>query len=145
MSSRTFRNSRTKARPYPQVRAEETIAVYLLSSNDYAATRGRVKHNRFLPNKELKRSVYRVSGLTEPEIWEIGDIHVAEPQHKTALGRGELVAKAISQQGLEIVPETNPHPRHADVIGWPAEKDARLEIAQALARVATLKLKADTK
>jgi len=34
---------------------------------------------------------------------------------------------------LDVVPEMTHHPLHADIVGWPAEREKRIELAQMLA------------
>jgi hypothetical protein len=40
--------------------------------------------------------------------------------------------------GLTVEPDPTHHPRHANIIGWPEDKDQRTAKAQRLAAAATL-------
>ena len=84
-------------------------------------------------------SVYRTEGCQEQEIWEIGDEYVTKPhpKHLPVLARADLTAKHILNRGLQIVPHPDPHPRHADIEGWPKEEEMEMILVY-LASVATL-------
>jgi hypothetical protein len=74
-------------------------------------------------------SVYRTQGLTEVNIWQIGDDFVTKPhpKHLPVLGRADMSAGEIIAADLKIVPRPVPHPLHADIEGWPGE-DEQVEI-----------------
>jgi len=82
-------------------------------------------------------SVYRTDTVDEGEIWEIGRKYVAEPQGKTIRARGDLLAEVILHVGLEVVPDPKPHKLHANIVGWPNEKNEQRMIAVELANAAT--------
>ena len=97
--------------------------------------RREAKPSAFLPmfNEQSSRfetSTFRVAGLDEDAIWMLGDMHVASTQ-------GPLVASAmigehdVRSAGLAIDADDTP-PRHANIVGWPEEKDARKELAMLL-------------
>jgi hypothetical protein len=99
-----------------------------------------VKPGAFLPARDGATSVYRTRGLTEEEIWILGEAKVTGPTRKTLYGRGDLPVSAVHATGLRVDPDDSP-PRHAAIVGWPEEKDARLSLAQQLAAKASLKLR----
>jgi hypothetical protein len=88
-----------------------------------------------MPPSNLKLSVYRSSELHEDAIWELGNHHVAIPRHKPLVGRADLLASDVSDadRELKIEPDTTPHPRHANISGWPTQKDKQKLIAIKLA------------
>lgn len=92
-----------------------------------------------MPNPRGELSVFRVQGLGETEIWDIGRNYVSRPQGKTLRGRGEVTASLVQQQGLVVEADDIP-PRHANVLGWPLEKSARKLIAVELANQASLRI-----
>ena len=93
-----------------------------------------------MPNQNGEVSVYRTKDLTCQQINEIGQLHVAEIQNKKLLGRAEIVTSSILKQDLKIEADTEPHPRHANIIGWPTDKSKHKMIAIELAAEAQLHL-----
>jgi hypothetical protein len=99
-----------------------------------------IKQDAFMPPKDLEFSVTRHLGLTQEEIWKLGQAVVDEIAKKRAAtlhGRADLLAEITIQQNLRTVA----HPlegnaNHAHVIGWPSDKPAQKIIAQQLAAAA---------
>lgn len=120
----------------------EPLGRYLLSKGYFSIQNKRVKYSAFMPPPlDLHLSVFKTQGLTEDEIWTLGEEVVKKNQpSRTLYGRGEIILLNIKAVDLELVPDNKP-PRHANVIGWPQEKHARMLIAQELAAEAILKLK----
>ncbi|MDY7000562.1 MAG: hypothetical protein SVS15_02120 [Thermodesulfobacteriota bacterium] len=117
------------------------MARYLLERRNYFSIENkRVKPKAFMPARDLKLSVYRVEGLTDQELWEIGENSVAQPSGRTLHGSAEILASRVLEKDLNIDPDDIP-PRHANVIGWPQEKHEQKSVAQELAAVAVLKLR----
>jgi len=115
----------------------ESVARYILSKSHFSREEARVKHAAFMPPGNLRASVYRVSGLDADTIWMIGTEHVAQPRGRRLYGRGQLTVQAVVDTGLAVEPEEPPE-RHAVIIGWPADKDRQMELAQELAAAAQL-------
>lgn len=92
----------------------------------------------FLPQTDLRLSVFRIYDLSEAEIWRIWDRDVAK-DGAPVKGRADFIVGAARRQGLEVEPDSSP-PRHANVIGWPPaeQKDKQKAIAMELANEATL-------
>lgn len=118
----------------------ERITRYIMSTSQFSVKNSIVKHNAFMPPKNRKQSVYRTSALSEQKIWQIGNDCVAAPQEKNIYARGDLVALYIFKTGLKVVPDKKPHPKHADITGWPEEKHEQLMLAKVLAKKATLQI-----
>jgi hypothetical protein len=94
-----------------------------------------------MPNPNtLSASVFRVRDLSEEQIWNIGEDHVAEPRGKVLYGRADLNVNDVTSQGLKLDPDNNP-PRHANIVGWPPEKDRQLLLAQELAHASFLTIR----
>jgi len=99
-----------------------------------------VKFRAFLPPPdEVALSVSRLDGLSEADIWQLGDDHVAAAGARTIHARANFspeILPDIRANGstLSIVPD-EPPPRHANVIGWPPneQKGIRKVLAQQLA------------
>jgi len=134
-----------------EVLPEEKIARFILDSSHIGGQkeRRRVKPAEFLP-KDGKKSIYRIShpDLTEEEIWHIGEQHVLIPfreknkqPHKTMKGRADLEASYVYEQNLCFDPNGDPHPRHANIVGWPNEKPEQLLKAIKLAERAIVREK----
>ena len=117
----------------------ECLARFILQKKWYRADKT-IRHNAFMPNQNGEVSVYRTKDLTCQQINEIGHLHVAEIQNKKLLGRAEIVTSSILKQDLKVEPEPRPHPRHANIVEWPADKSEHKMIAIELAAEAQLHL-----
>jgi len=93
-----------------------------------------------MPPGDLKLSVFQTKNLSEKNIWDIGERHVAQPRKKTLYGRGDVTVASVQKIGLKIDPDNEP-PRHAGIIGWPEGKSEQKSLAQELAEQASLRLK----
>jgi len=85
----------------------------------------------FTPNKNGETSVFRIYGITDKEIWDIGDYEVASKQNRPIHGRADIIASKIFLHELNVIP-SEPPKRHADITGWPEEskqKQIALELA----------------
>ncbi|HNV88904.1 MAG TPA: hypothetical protein PKL53_08085 [Methylotenera sp.] len=106
------------------VNSDEIISRFYFNKKNFRSDNS-VRHNEFMPPKNGRMSVYRVSGLVDKEIWEIGKIYVEPERGSPIVGRGDLDAAKIYDCGLAINPTEVPHPRHANIEGWElnTEKD----------------------
>lgn len=102
-----------------------------------------VKSGTYLPAPNGETSVYLTSGVSEEKIWNIGREYVAKPRERTLHARGDVTVVAIVKTGLKVVPDTGPHPRHANITGWPPEKDERKMLAVEIADASKLMLPPD--
>jgi hypothetical protein len=91
-----------------------------------------VKYAAFLPDKNGETSVFRTSGITNNEIWEIGDCEVSIKRGKPILERADIGTNNVISKDLEVVPREPPS-RHANIIGWPDERSKQKIIAMELA------------
>ncbi|MDQ3174318.1 MAG: hypothetical protein M3Q91_11530 [Acidobacteriota bacterium] len=90
--------------------------------------------------KEGQVSVFRVDRLTAVQIWRIGD-EIAEERNRTLYARGDIQARQVTRNGLDILSE-EPPPRHANIVGWPENDKPRQKLmALQIAALATLVLK----
>ena len=125
-----------------RISPSEPISRFIFS-REHVKT-GRVSSAAFVPSmKTLDVSVYRTSGCGERRIWLLGDLFVAAKRkdNRGILGRADLASQLIFNEGLVIIPETSPHPRHANVTNWPSDKPQQKIKAMALATGATLRLR----
>lgn len=116
------------------VSSSETISRFVLSRRWIRAD-NTVRHIAFTPNKNGETSIFRISGISDNEVWNIGEREVGMKQNKPILGRADITASIILSNHLEIVP-SEPPVRHADITGWPEEKDQQKDIALELAEKA---------
>lgn len=116
----------------------EPLARYLTSSNHFSRIKNRVKPGAFLPPSNLRFSVFRIRNFSESKIWQVGIRYVTKSR-KTLHGRAELGVQAVESVDLDVVRTCYP-PRHAEILGWPIEKDHQKSIALDLAELSTLKL-----
>jgi len=123
-----------------EVSAEEPITRFARHSSQYSQVADRVYHSLFLPPNSLRLSVFRISDRSKAEVWHVGDTVVGRDRF-TPLARADLLASDIRNANLGIEAEPTPHPRHADIVGWPAEKAERIDAAKTLATRAKLVLR----
>ncbi|MBI5056132.1 MAG: hypothetical protein HZB61_05920 [Nitrospirae bacterium] len=123
-----------------QVLPEEDLTRYILHKNHFSALHNRVKYAAFLPAPNGETSVFRISNLSDNEIWETGDKEVAQKRGIPLFGRADILASQILRRRLRIVPDDKPQ-RHANIIGWPEEKSEQKLIAIELAYNARLYIK----
>ena len=133
-----FRGSARKSPHQDNVAASEQIARYILSKKHFSVTNRTVKYGAYLPAPNGEASVYRISNISEKEIWDIGQEYVAGPSKRTLRARGDTAAAVITKTGLEFVPETTPHPLHANIANWPLQKDEQKMLAVEMANQAKL-------
>lgn len=116
----------------------ETISRFVLERSKCKTAAGKLRWNGFIPNKNGQTSVYRIDELPEATIWDIGNKFVLaeysgpEAQEKRLVGRGDLSVQAIFDQKLSVSPDPVPHPRHANIVGWPEDKEDKVEMAKEL-------------
>ncbi len=84
-----------------------------------------------------------IDGFQETEIWDVGDI-IGRVRDKTALARADLPKSVALDVGLTVELAPGPHPLHADVGGWPPDKDKQKLIAIELCVKSTLSLRPAT-
>jgi hypothetical protein len=78
---------------------------------------------------DRKTSVFRVVDLSEEAVWTL-HTHIAT--NRALKGRADLFAAAAYKNGLDVE-ASEPPAKHADIIGWPLERDKVMLIAKELA------------
>ncbi|OHB75844.1 MAG: hypothetical protein A2Z34_05445 [Planctomycetes bacterium RBG_16_59_8] len=119
----------------------ERITRFVLYHGHFKKETGRVRPEAYTPSRKLKDiSVYRTHRTSETDIWSIGEAYVSSlrKDRKPVLARADLSAATITGVGLSVVPHPYPHPRHANVTGWPDDQSERKMKAVELANAATL-------
>ncbi len=130
---------------WDRVDGGELIARFLTDERDeFNPTTMQVKRGAFRPPHSLRYSVFRISNdaldgkIPDRETWGLARQHV-EPTRGKVLARAELSAADVVGLGLQVEPDGTPHPRHANIVGWPS-KDEQMKLRQALATKARLVL-----
>jgi hypothetical protein len=81
-----------------------------------------------------------IDGLQEEETWRIGD-EVGKDRGKTAVARANLAKSSVVSLGLSVDLSPGVHQNHADIGGWPREKDKQKLIALDLCAESDLRLR----
>ena len=131
-----------KPEPSAVVGRDERLSRYVFFSRHLKLKQGSVSPEVFTPPKNRKFSIYRTDNCSEQNIWELADRYVTphRPDHRVSKGRADMKAEVAFAQHLKVVPYPRPHPRHANIVGWPDEPGHALELLKAteLANRATL-------
>lgn len=100
----------------------EPLTRFLIPQKHYSSSKREIKAAAFFPPyRKPEISVYRIHELLDYAVWSIGDDYVA-PHFPKANGRfsarADLFTSAVRKQRLNVVPDTEPHERHANIVGW---------------------------
>lgn len=119
------------------IASNEILARYITSSRWFRRQDQTVKQDAFIPPESpLELSVTRHLNLSENEIWNIGR-EIATGQERNLHGRADVEASYVTAQSLNVVPHpVLNNPNHANIVGWPPDKDARKMRALEIARMA---------
>lgn len=118
-------------------RPGEVVARFIFHRNQFDAQASRVKPRALEPaSGDSTTSVFRVIRLAERSIWGLARRYI-EPTRGPTLGRADFIVSAAQRLGLDVR-ASEPPPRHTVLSNWPAEKHARMSLAQRLAAEATL-------
>ncbi|MCK4304150.1 MAG: hypothetical protein KAY24_07915 [Candidatus Eisenbacteria sp.] len=113
----------------------EKLARFLTSRNHYSPKNKAVKARAFLPPND-KLSVFCVGDMPYSKIVTLGsNINLSDTRRLH--GHAIIVERHVSDTGLAVHRDDSPF-RHANILGWPPEKDKRMDIAQELAAAADL-------
>ncbi len=123
----------------PPVSDDERLARFILFRNRIRSDQT-VKPDAFIPHPYPNLSVTRHLGLTESELWEIGQ-EVADSRPATLYGRADVRGSTFTRQSLTLSPTAKPR-NHVNVGGWPSDKPSQKIIAQQIAAVAAFVPKA---
>ncbi len=135
--------------PPSQIDPEERISRFIFNKSRFRKGNGRILPEAFMPTNpmpdrpERETSVYRTENCNESEVWWLGEEFVTKlhTQKLPILARCDLKLKEILLTELEVVPAVHPHNRHANIVGWPEEKECQKMKAVMLADKAQLVVK----
>ncbi len=122
------------------IQSSESVARFIMQKTYFRPSTQTVRHNAFMPNREGQTSVYRIIGLDDPEIFEIGRRFVADKMNKPLLGHADIEVLKILEKDLRVISDPDPHPRHANIVDWPEDPEKNRLIAIELADEAELHL-----
>jgi hypothetical protein len=116
----------------------QQISRYYFSKKDLRLD-NTFKHNIFEPPKSIPElSVYITDNLTNSEIWNIGDQHVAPLRGKPILGAAQIRSCDVVDIGLSILQDGVPHHLHANIIGWKGNTEDRVIALKLAAKASAL-------
>jgi hypothetical protein len=93
-----------------------------------------IRRQAFMPPKNGELSVTRKAGLTEEQIWAVGE-QARGGRDESLKGRADLLAGIFAGQGLRVeAAPTGENPRHANVVKWPEGERERRDIADRVAQ-----------
>jgi hypothetical protein len=115
-----------------QVSADEVIARHFVHDKEMRRGKELPDYTAFMPNKNLRTSVYRCTGLDDATIRAIGVSHVA-PLRGALKGHCCKAAQDFLDEGLSFDADGKPHERHANVVGWSDDRAANRIKAKKLA------------
>lgn len=103
------------------IQNNESITRFLVAG-DIRSLDGTIKPRAFTPptgTSEL--SVYRILGLNSTTIWRIGKFLVERYRKRPIIGRADITVRIIEETvpALYLKRTYVPHPRHANIKGFP--------------------------
>ncbi|MEI9475244.1 MAG: hypothetical protein WCO26_01520 [Deltaproteobacteria bacterium] len=114
----------------------EDLSRFILEKKQIRAD-NTLRHTVFMPNRNGETSVFRISGISENQIWEIA-VQVSRIRNKELFGRADIPVLDVLSKKLQLI-INEPPKRHANIIGWPDDPSTKLSIAQELAAEATFR------
>jgi hypothetical protein len=132
-----LRTGRSLKKPSLVIEPQDPLARFFHQRNHFSPQKKLVHRKAFIPSKELTTSVFHIVGMPQDEVAEAGTEFVKEGHGTPCYGWARFLAAAVDPVGLRI-DYNNVPPRHADLIGWPKEKEEQISIAQELAARSTL-------
>ena len=118
---------------------QEWISRFLFSDHHFVRSSGRVKHHAFSPrNGEV--SVFRIDDLPAHEIFRLGRQIAGSGRIDELKARADLKTIEVRSAKLDVASAPRIHQRHANIVGWPGEKERIRALTMELARHARLRL-----
>lgn len=120
----------------------EKLTRFIRYGSHFSDVTNRVRPDAFLPHKnEVDISVFRISELTEDEVWKIGQKYV-QTEQRPVKARADISASGIYESNLEVIPSEPPQ-RHANITPLPVDnsptnRKVRRSLATKLANLSKL-------
>ena len=106
------------------VSPDEKLTRFIRYGDHFSEVTNRVKHHAFLPKKnEVDLSVFRISGLSDTDVWTLGREH-AQGEGKPIKARADLLASNVYENNLKVIADGQGHERHATITPFPIEIEA---------------------
>ena len=117
---------------------DEKLTRFISSKSGFSIAKKEVSYRAFIPPSKNPQelSVYRISTLTEIEIWEIGRKYVQGRNEIKA--RADFLAEIVYENNLIVIADTQVHKLHANIMPLPIDKEDRDEILRELALASEL-------
>lgn len=120
----------------PPVEQTELLSRYVMQSGHFRSDHT-IKPNLFIPHPHQELSVTRHRDATEKELWSVGT-NVADQQQRTLYGKAVILTSDCIVASLQVVAKPlHNNPNHADIEGWPSQKEDQKLIALKLAASAS--------
>lgn len=124
----------------PDVELDEVVARYVLDKKLIFAKEKTAKPRLFYPYKHIALSVNRHRDCSNQEIWGFG-FGVADFRGKTLHSRCDITVSDCTFDSLSVIskpirnhPDGVPdNPNHADIVGYPDNREDQMSLAQKLA------------
>ena len=110
------------------VAPDEKLTRFISSKSGFSIDKKMVSYRAFIPPRKSPQelSVYRISTLTENEIWEIGKKYVQGEIKIKA--RADFLAKVVYENNLIVIADTQVHELHANISLLSMDREDRDEI-----------------
>jgi hypothetical protein len=119
------------------ISADEELSRFIFSSEHLNNNKTIVKAAAFMPNRNLKTSVFRKSRMSSDE-YNHKKTDIAKLRNKELRAAVLIKVSSVLGASLQVEPEESEHKWHADLIGWSENKHEQKTMAQALAREASV-------
>ena len=117
---------------------DEKLTRFIFSKSHFSIVNKTVKFKAFIPpSNSADISVYRIASLSDSEVWAIGRKYV-EIGGRRLKARADFLAEQVYGNHLEVIPDAQPHARHANITPFPADRRTRDRIARKLALASKL-------
>jgi hypothetical protein len=109
----------------PRVLApDELVTRYIYSERNIRKSEKRPKRGAFDPSPHMELSVVHSSGLTETEVWELGEqTKGSTPGRRNIYARADIPVQTLMDVKLRALRDDKPFIRHTSVIDWPLGSD----------------------
>ena len=121
----------------PPIADTEKLARYVTQSGQFRKSDHTVKQDLFIPHPRIELSLTRHLDATEAEIWGIG-VDVSKQMDRKLYGRSDIQANKCKIDSLNVMAKPLPNnSNHADIEGWPSQKQDQKAVALKLAASAS--------